>query len=312
MMHGQEDIEGLLTFLVKRINELEQTVLGQKSEIEELRARLSDYETKKDSTNSSKPPSSAYGNRPKPQSLRKGSGEKVGGQPGHKGHSLKMSATPDQIEECHPLYCSCCGNDLSGVPSEEFGRRQIIDIPETVSGVTEYLVYKKVCRCGHVSKGEYPPGVESPVSYGKNTQALIACLSCRQYIPYKRLEEILKHIFGLSICQGSIRNSLNKTSQKLMLMYKAIRKSVLNSPVIGGDETSANINGKDNRISNRTDITKRIMNWIPKVFVVLMIIQLLSVFNKMNSLVVNSPCEATQTNLKRFKTINSIYCFTVI
>ncbi|MCF6333111.1 MAG: IS66 family transposase, partial [Draconibacterium sp.] len=83
-------------------------------------------------------------------------------------------------------------------------------------------------------------------SYGKNTQALVAYLSARQYVPYKRLEEMLRSVFGINICQGSIKNILDKTSEKLRPMYETIRKSVLNSPVVGGDETSVNINGKNN------------------------------------------------------------------
>lgn len=57
---------------------------------------------------------------------------------------------------------------------------------------------------------------------------------------------MLRSVFGLNICQASIKNILHKTSKKLEPIYEAIRKTVLNSPVIGGDETSVNINGKNN------------------------------------------------------------------
>ena len=127
-----------------------------------------------------------------------------------------------------------------------FGKRQVVDIPEITRTVTEHQVYKKVCSCGCTTKGAYPNGVDAPVCYGKNTQALISYLSARQYIPYKRLEEILRNVFGLNICQGGIKNILDKTSRKLSPVYETIRKSVLNSPVVGADETSVNINGKNN------------------------------------------------------------------
>jgi len=205
-----------------------------------------DYQTKKDSNNSSKPPSSNFGKLRKTKSLKKSSGKKVGGQPGHKGSSLKMVLTPDFTEVHHPSYCTSCGNILSNVVPEFLGKRQVVDIPEDTRTVTEHQIYKKVCSCGCTTKGIYPNGVDAPVCYGKNTQALISYLSARQYIPYKRSEEILRSVFGLNICQGSIKNILDKTSRKLSPVYEAIRKSVLNSPVVGADETSVNINGRNN------------------------------------------------------------------
>lgn len=245
-MQGQKDIPELITFLLNQISELKQVIIDQKSEIEDLKTRLSDYQTKKNSNNSSKPPSSDFGNLKKTKSLKKSSGKKVGGQPGHQGSSMKMVSNPDFTEGHHPSYCNSCGNDLSDVEPKLFGKRQVVDIPEIRRLVTEHQVYKKVCSCGCISKGSYPTGVDAPICYGKNTQALIAYLSARQYVPYKRLEEMLRSVFGLNICQGSIKNILDKTSEKLAPVYEAIRKSVLNSPVIGGDETSVNINGKNN------------------------------------------------------------------
>ena len=244
-MQGQQDIQELIAFLLNQIEELKQVITDQRSEIEELKTELSDYKTKKNSNNSSKPPSSDLGKVKKTKSLKKGSGKKVGGQPGHKGNSMKMVFNPDFTEGHHPCYCNCCGNDLSGIEAELLGKRQVVDIPEIGVTVTEHRVYKKVCRCGCVSKGSYPTGVDAPICYGKNTQALVAYLSTRQYVPYKRLEEMLRNVFGLNICQGSIKNIIDKTSDRLVPMYETIRKSVLNSPVVGGDETSVNINGKN-------------------------------------------------------------------
>ncbi len=238
-MQDQKGIPELITFLLNQVNELKQVV-------EELKSRLADYETKKNSNNSSKLPSSDFGNLKKTNSLKKGSGKKAGGQPGHKGSSMKMPPKPDFTELHHPLYCNCCGNDLSGIEPDLSGKRQVVDIPDITLTVTEHQIYKKTCSCGRVSKGAYPNGVYGPICYGKHTQALVAYLSARQYIPYKRLKEMLRNIFGLNICQASIKNILHRTSEKLEPIYESIRKTVLNNSVIGGDETSVNINGNNN------------------------------------------------------------------
>jgi transposase len=66
---------------------------------------------KKDSSNSHQPRSKDFPKRT--VSLRKPSEKKSGGQPGHKGSNLKMSACPDEIKELKPSFCSNCGSSFS-------------------------------------------------------------------------------------------------------------------------------------------------------------------------------------------------------
>lgn len=58
---------------------------------------------RRNSTNSSMPPSSDIGREPRNNSLRKFSGKKPGGQTGHKGTILKMIAISD-LTEIHNLH----------------------------------------------------------------------------------------------------------------------------------------------------------------------------------------------------------------
>src|SRR5450756_2832406 len=69
---------------------------------------------KRNSTNSSKPPSSdglAGTQRPR-CSPRKKSGRKPGGQPGHMGHDRQPVENPDRVEEVLPQQCKHCGTPL--------------------------------------------------------------------------------------------------------------------------------------------------------------------------------------------------------
>ncbi|QTY26855.1 IS66 family transposase zinc-finger binding domain-containing protein [Flavobacterium sp. CS20] len=54
-----------------------------------------------------------------------------------------MVEIPDVTEEHIPDYCNCCGNDLSSLPHQYAGSRQVFDIPEIKIKVTEHKVYKK-------------------------------------------------------------------------------------------------------------------------------------------------------------------------
>jgi len=78
--------------------------------------------------NSHLPPSSDRFVR-QPKCLRKKSGKKAGGQPGHPGRSLLWSQSPDQVL-LHPLAsCPHCHCGLQTVPASGYERRQVVDVP---------------------------------------------------------------------------------------------------------------------------------------------------------------------------------------
>jgi len=213
------------------------------NEILYLKERLSKYETPKNSSNSSIPPSKDE-NRAKRKSLREKTGRKPGGQKGHEGNTLKMTETPDIIEKHIPEYCSCCGKDISNIPCTFVGKRQVIDIPEIKLQVTEHQLYKKVCTCGHETSSEYPFVANAPVSYGNNIESLIGYLHARQYIPFKRMKEIICNIFHVSISEGGIHYLLNKLAKKSLPAYEMIKEKIKNTySAIGADETGLKVNG---------------------------------------------------------------------
>lgn len=224
---------------MSRINELEK-------EVDYLKGRLSKYENPKNSGNSNKPPSSDFPKVQKTQSLREQSGKKPGGQPGHKGTTLKMCNNPDVVLSHNPNYCTCCGEDLSGCDGQLAGSRQVIDIPPIKPVITEHDVYRIRCRCGHENTALFPQGIVAPVSYGPGVQSLVAYLSVRQYIPVERTAELMSNVFGLPISTGGVCYLLGKVKQKAVPVYESIRQLVLEGKVIGADETGANINGKNN------------------------------------------------------------------
>ena len=212
--------------------------------IEALERELARYQTRKDSSNSSLPPSKDENRPPRTSSLREKGGRKAGGQPGHDGKTLKMTDNPDEIVEHRACFCPECGKDVSSQPFEYYGKRQVIDIPVIKPVVTEHRVYKCTCTCGRVVESDFPVDVDSPVKYGKGIESFIGYLSVRQYLPFKRLQEMLNDIFAVQISEGGLHCLLKRLASKGVDAYEMIRQNVLNSGVIGTDETGVKINGR--------------------------------------------------------------------
>jgi transposase len=235
-------IKQKIDILVSRVDSLETENNTLREEVDRLNTRLLKYENPKNSSNSSKPPSSDFPKQPRTQSLREKSDRKPGGQPGHKGNTLKMVDSPNIITEHKPNYCTKCGKDISSLLGEFIGKRQVIDIPPIQPVVTEHRVYKKFCSCGHCNESSFPDGVQTPVSYGSGVQAMVAYLNTRQYMSISRTSEMFKTVFGIELSTGGVCHILQKMKHKAQPAYESIRQFVLRSTVIGGDETGVNIN----------------------------------------------------------------------
>ena len=245
------DINNIIE-LIKRVEQLEAKLEKQEQIIQNLRNentylkdRLTKYETRKNSNNSSIPPSKDE-NRTVRKSLREKTGRKPGGQIGREGNNLKMLDTVDEIKEHYPEYCQCCGNDLSDISKKFHRKRQVIEIPEIRIKIVEHHLCKKVCSCGHTTLGTFPDEANAPVSYGNNISSLIGYLHTRQYIPFKRLEEILKDVFNIPISEGGIHHLLGKLVNKAVPAYDLIKQKLLskNQGSIGTDETRVKVLGK--------------------------------------------------------------------
>ena len=92
--------------MAEQISQLTKTVENLNQTIQKLQEQLN-----KNSKNSSKPPSSDGFKKPpvnKDRSLRQPSGKKQGGQVGHEGKYLSVTANPDHVEKHMHSACSSC------------------------------------------------------------------------------------------------------------------------------------------------------------------------------------------------------------
>jgi transposase len=223
----------------KEIEDLIKSNLEMRLKLIELEARLN-----KNSSNSSKPPSSDGYKKPKIANSRVKSNKKTGGQIGHTGSTLNKIATPDKVVEMKVENFCSCNYDLRNLDSST-ETRQVFDIPKIILEVIEYIIHKKVCPiCGKVHKTEFPAHVKQPVQYGANMQTLMVYLKDYQFLSLKRTAEAIKDITGQKVSEGTIVNASEQLSVSLEKVMVDIKSEIKNSEVIHCDETGIRVRGK--------------------------------------------------------------------
>jgi len=144
-MLSRDDILAAYAAGPEAIVQLVETFQSQLSQqIDTLTAHVAELEARlnKDSHNSSKPPSSdGLAKKPaRSRSLRKRSGKKSGGQPGHPGVTLQLVDDPTDCQVWMPAVCSTCGTSLAKAEVVARERRQVIDLSLKFSGLNEIPV----------------------------------------------------------------------------------------------------------------------------------------------------------------------------
>ena len=225
--------------LEKIIEPLQIQTQQQQIQIQQLQFRVKGLEAiiSKDSSNSSKPPSSD-GLKKKTKSLRFKSGKKPGAQPGHVGKCLSQVDNPDFIVTHAPTCCHECGLDLSKIDGVCAEKRQVFDIPQPKIEVIEHHALEKRCSgCGKLSKGVFPDNIKGPVQYGKRVQALTAYFTHQHFIPVKRLCQVFEDVFGMSISPGTCSNLDANLFKQLEPFEISLKTHLVAAPVLHFDES---------------------------------------------------------------------------
>ncbi|MCA1702695.1 MAG: IS66 family transposase [Actinobacteria bacterium] len=226
--------------------ELAALVVRQAEEIEQLKAEVADLRRQlgQNSRNSSKPPSSdSPFTKPAPKSLRRKSGRKPGGQPGHPGSTLALVDNPNKRQRHEPGPCTGCGADLVDAPEVGVERRQVFDLPPMTVRVTEPQLIARRCACGTTTCGTAPEGVTAPVQYGPRITAIILYLYVGQFLSNKRTAAALAELFGTPVCEGTVASMTRRAADGLDNFLTQITDRIAEAEVAGFDETGLRVAG---------------------------------------------------------------------
>jgi len=228
---GKDAVVKMILELFARVTALEQQNLALQKKIDSL---------SKDSTNSSKPPSTDGPSVSKPKKLK--SARSPGGQKGHKGHKRDLLPTEemDHVRDHFPGSCTICALKLDPEtccePSTPL-RYQTFDLPEKIKPVgTEHRFHELECPCGHRTRAEVPAEI-SQSQFGPRVHAAVAYLISVHKIGRRGIVEIMNTLFGLTMSLGSVCNCIDRVTPELEPVAEGVRAALSQAVNLNIDET---------------------------------------------------------------------------
>ena len=234
--------EAMVAWIQQLFDTHERQVTAVTARVAQLESSLS-----QDSHNSNKPPASdGLAKKPaRPRSLRRRSGKKSGGQDGHPGVTRLLVDDPEVVVVHAPALCTGCGRSLAAAAPVGPERRQVIEIPPPHPEVTEHQVVHKTCAvCQTVTAGKFPPAVTQPVQYGPRLKAVMVYLQVYQLLPFERLVELLRDLFGVEPSEGTLASAQALAYTRLAPVEQAIHGGLRQAAVGHADETGSRVAGR--------------------------------------------------------------------
>jgi len=227
--------------LREKIVQLETQLAVAQAEIDRLRtenARL-----KKDSSTSSKPPSSDIVKPPKPK-LPEGQGRKRrrGGQVGHPRHTRPLFP-PKQVDRAWVYEWLEPGAEWE--PLDEFRTLQQVELAEKLFEVTEHCARLYRSRItGAIVVAALPEDVRLAGLVGPRLTALLAFQKGACHMSYTSIQTFLGDVLGLPLSTGQIAKIVQKASAALGPSHAELEAALPGQAALNIDETGHPENGK--------------------------------------------------------------------
>ncbi len=224
------------------VSELEAANAGLRARVTELERRLG-----RDSSNSSKPPSSDGLRKPARagrQDHERAAPRRPGKQPGAPGAHLAQVAEPDEVAWHTPGRCGGCGADLAAAPVVGVEARQVFDLPALRLLATEHRAERRRCGCGTTTAAAFPDHVRAAACYGPGVRALVCYLCVHQHLPVDRAAQLLADVLGAPVATGTLAAVVAEGAAGLDGFLATVRDQLAAAPVAHFDETGARVAGR--------------------------------------------------------------------
>lgn len=219
--------------------------------IERLERRIAELEAqvarlRKDSSTSSKPPSSDIVKPPKPPAPKGMKQCRKGAQPGHPRHERRIFS-PEEIDEVREYTLDACPDCRGHLKRSSASPRivQQAELPATLFTVTEHRALAHWCaRCRKVHYAPLPACVRHGGLAGPRLTAFVSYLKGACHCSYGTIQKVLEDIVGLPVSTGYLTKLIQKTSAALRAPYEELVARVPHEAVLNVDETGHKENGK--------------------------------------------------------------------
>lgn len=225
----------------RQIEELKAQVATLLKRVAALELALA--KAQKDSSTSSKPPSSDIA-KPKPKK-KVGRPRKIrrGGQPGHQ-RQLREPLPEDRVDQTFDYEIT--GDEvqrLGLIATGDFETIQHIELPESPVLVTNHRLAVYQDADGHLYL-PYVPELSGPI-FGPRLLATIGWMKSVGHCSYSTLETWMEDILQVPVSRGYLAKLCTGTiSESLTEAYQELTEAIPQQEQLGSDETSHKDNGK--------------------------------------------------------------------
>jgi transposase len=229
--------------VTKVLCDLENIIEAQQVKIKALEVKVA--KLSKNSSNSSKPPSSDDITNPKSHKKKKGK-NKIGGQPGHERHDRPLFSV-EEIDQVHPyilVSCPDCHGEVSITDGEPRILQQVelIEVPLVREEHRSYPVWCPTCAKIHYMP--FPPEVYKAGLFKERITALVAYMKNVCHASFSTIRKYIRDVLGEKVSRGYLRKVIEKVSRSLEAPYNELLDRLPLETLVNVDETGHKENGE--------------------------------------------------------------------